>query len=263
MVYQSKAFTLVTGASSGIGAACAEVAAELGRPLILTARRLEMVETVADNITNKLGDQTPRIECRRVDVQNPADVDKLFAEVRANQWKIDTLINNAGLALEKKNLEEYTEEELLTMVNTNVTGFLRMLIRTLPFLQETQGYVIGMGSIAGSHAYGQGVIYCATKAAVHMAMEAARIENLPWGVRFTTVAPGAVAETGFSRVRFNGDEAKVAATYAGIQPLTPQDIAREVKKLLQLPANTVIDYLKIMPRAQAGVQFHRGPLLNR
>ncbi len=245
-----KPFTLITGASSGIGEACAQVVAELGRPLLLTARRLDKLDAVKARIEERLGEKAPLIVTRMVDVCRREDVDRFFEEARNEEWQINVLINNAGLALGKKALGDYEDEELVGMVDTNITGFIRMLIQSYPFLKATKGYCIGLGSIAGKQAYPNGAIYCASKAAVHSAMEGARMDALADEVRYTTLAPGAVSGTEFSSVRFKGDTEKINATYEGYQPLSPSDVAEVVRFLLQLPAHVSIPYLEIFPQAQ-------------
>lgn len=164
--------------------------------------------------------------------------------------KIDVLVNNAGLALGKAAFDAYDFSDFETMIETNITGFLRIAHGVIPFLRTTRGHIVNLSSIAGIEAYEGGSVYCASKAFVSMISKNLRIDLAGSGIRVTDIAPGAV-ETDFSNVRFKGDAEKAAAVYRGYEPLQPEDIADCIAFAVSRPVHVNIDHMLIMPTAQA------------
>ncbi len=242
---ETKRFVLVTGASSGIGKACAELLAVEGRNLILVARRLEKLEAMKEELESTHG-----IECLvfRVDLNDLGQVDDLFKKLEGR--KIDALINNAGLALGKSDFEHYDWADFEEMIDVNIKAFTKVGQLVVPFLKETQGHIVNLSSIAGIEAYEGGSVYCGTKAFVKMISKALRIDLAGTGIRVTDIAPGLV-NTGFSTVRFKGDVEKADAVYEGFTPLYAEDIAETIVFALSRPASVNLESILIMPTAQA------------
>jgi 3-hydroxy acid dehydrogenase/malonic semialdehyde reductase len=164
--------------------------------------------------------------------------------------EIEALINNAGLALGKSSFEAYAWEDFDTMIDINIKAFTRVAQRAIPFLKQTQGHIVNISSIAGIEAYEGGSVYCASKAYVKMISKALRIDLAGTGVRVTDIAPGAV-DTEFSTIRFKGDVEKAKTVYQGYMPLSAQDIADTIVFALSRPAHVNIEYMLVMPTAQA------------
>jgi len=243
---------LITGATAGIGKACAEKFAAAGNNLIITGRRsnrlLEMQQNLEQTYSIKV------ITCC-FDVQ---EKDAVFNAINAlpEAWKeIDILINNAGLALGRDSFENADLHDWETMLHTNVDGLLYVSRAVLPFMvKNKKGHIINMGSIAGKEVYENGNVYCASKFAVDAISKSMRIDLLKYGIKVTSINPGAV-ETEFSLVRYKGDEAKAAAAYDGFTPLTASDIADTVFYCAGLPAHVCINDLTISCLQQAGVFY--------
>ncbi len=240
-------YTLITGGSAGIGKACAEALAKEGRNLILVARGLEKLEQAKKDIQSK---NNIDVFVYDVDVSDIGQVDAFFAKIKDKQ--IDVLINNAGLARGMGALEELSWADIEEMVGTNIRGFLRVAQLAIPFLKKTKGHIVNMSSIAGIEAYEGGNVYCGTKAFVKMLSKALRIDLHGTGVRVTDIAPGRV-ETEFSLIRFKGDTKLAKAAYEGYVPLKPEDIAECIAFCLRQPAHVNIEYMLVMPTAQASV----------
>ena len=204
-----KKIALITGATSGIGEACARKFAEGGYNLILTARR-----------AGKLAEIKAELDVRDAEAAKTA-VDSLEPE-----WqKIDVLINNAALALGLDKEYEGDPEDWNTMIDTNIKGLLTMTRLIVPsMVKRNEGHVINVGSVAGDAAYANGNVYCATKAAVKTITDGLRIDVAETAVRVTNLKPGLV-QTNFSNVRFHGDSERADKVYKGITPLTGADIA--------------------------------------
>ncbi len=239
---------LVTGASSGIGAATARRLAGPGVALSLGARRVE-----------RLPDVVAGAFCHQLDVTDEASAETFIgAAVEAN-GPVDVLVNNAGLARGRETVAEADGVAWREMMETNVMGVLHMTRRILPVMIERgEGYIIMVGSIAGLESYPGGSVYCASKRAISSITETIRLETLGTGVRITQVDPGLV-ETEFSIVRFRGDEEKAAKIYENTRPLKAEDIAECVEFALSRPPHVNIDNMLIKATDQGGATLiHRG-----
>ena len=238
---------VITGASSGIGAACARAFSRLGDRLSLGARRTDRLKSVA-----------PSAFHHALDVTSAASVERFVAAAIAANGPIDVLVNNAGLARGVEKIAEGTGEAWREMIETNVLGLLEVTRRVLPhMLQHQRGHVVVIGSIAGHKSYAGGGVYCGSKRALQPICEALRMETLGSGVRVTSVDPGLV-ETEFSLVRFRGDAERAGKVYEGTRPLTADDVAECVAFAVSRPAHVNLDTIVVMPTGQATPQLvHR------
>ncbi len=237
----------ITGATSGIGKACAYLFASKGNNLILTGRRKERLEIIKKELEEQYKVDV-KILC--FDVQEKNEVFTHFATLPA-ETVMDVLINNAGLALGKEPFDEANIDDWDTMLHTNVNGLLYVSKACLPYLyRSSTPHIINIGSTAGKEVYENGNVYCASKFAVDAISKAMRIDLLKKGIKVTSVNPGA-AETEFSLVRFKGDDAKATSTYEGYQPLLPQDIAEVIEYAASLPKHININDLTLTSLAQA------------
>lgn len=236
---------VVTGASSGIGAAAARALAGDGWHLVLGARRLERLEALAAEIDG---------EARRLDVADPDSVAGFCAEVGECQL----LVNNAGGALGLGPVEEADEAQWRAMFESNAMGTMRMTKALLPQLRASgDGLVIGITSIAAFETYRGGAGYTAAKHAQRAIMQTLRLELLGEPIRITDIAPG-MTETEFSMVRFGGDEAAAANVYRGAEPLRAPEIAECIRWVAAQPAHVNVDELVVRPRDQArATEIHR------
>ena len=243
-----KKIALITGATSGIGAACARKFAGAKYDLIITGRRENLLSVMADEFTQGFGVQVLPLA---FDVRDREAVRRALESLPADWRNIDVLINNAGLALglEPEYAGDFTDWE--TMIDTNVKGLLYMTRLVVPGMVERQkGHVINIGSVAGDAAYAGGAVYCATKAAVKVLSDGLRIDLAHTPVRVTNLKPGLV-ETNFSNVRFHGDTERASNVYKGIQPLTGDDIADVALYAAQAPAHVQIAEVLILATHQA------------
>jgi len=230
---------LVTGASSGIGAATARALAGAGAEVWLVARRLERLQA----LVRELG----RAHAVQLDV---CDADAARAELAG--LPLDILVDNAGLALGVDKLSEGDPAEWSRVIDTNVKGVLNVTRAVLPgMLQRKRGDVVLIGSVAGRQVYAGGGVYCASKHAVRALYEALRLEHVGSGLRFTTVDPGMVGSTEFSNIRMRGDEAKVRAVYQGVDPLAPEDVAEALLWAVTRPAHVNVGEIVLWASAQA------------
>lgn len=239
----------ISGASSGIGKACAEGFAQAGANLILCARSIEKVEEIAEQLKEKYQIE---ILTSKLDVRNKAAVNETIDGL-PNHWKkIDILVNNAGLARELEKLQQGNMDDWDTMIDTNVKGLLYLTRKIVPFMLENKvnGHVINIGSTAGIHAYPGGAVYCATKAAVKFISDGLRMDVVDKPVRVTNIQPGMV-ETNFSVVRFAGDQQKADHVYEGIKPLVAEDIANIVLFAASAPPHVQICEVTVTPTNQA------------
>ncbi len=239
---------VITGASSGIGAACARLFQQRGDRLSLGARREDRLQGVAGEAFRQA-----------LDVTKPPSVARFVTAAVAANGPIDILINNAGLARGIEKIAEGTGEAWREMIETNVLGLLEVTRLVLPHMvQNKRGHVVVIGSIAGHKAYVGGGVYCASKRALQPICEAMRMETLGTGIRVTSVDPGLV-ETEFSLVRFRGDQERATKVYHDTRPLTGDDIAECVLFAVDRPAHVNIDTIVVMPTDQASPQMvHRG-----
>ncbi len=237
---------LVTGASSGIGEACARKFAESGAKVIMVARRIDRLQKLAKALS------TPT-HVGKLDVRNRAEVEKFVGSLPDDWRSIDILVNNAGLSRDLKKVQEANVDGWDEMIDTNVKGLLYVTRAVLPgMIQRNQGHIINIGSIAGTDVYPGGHVYCATKFAVHALTRGIMMDVVDTPIRVSSVDPGLV-ETEFSEVRFWGKETDRAKNvYKGYMPLTGDDIADAVVWTATRPAHVQVAQLVILPTAQAG-----------
>lgn len=250
-------WVLITGASSGFGAAAAVAFAREGSRLLLGARRLDRLNEVAAKCRDA---GAGAAEVQRLDVASTPSVEAYAQWVKSTTGKVDILINNAGGAHGLEPVAHGRDEDWEAMMQINVLGVLRMTRAILPLLHNAKnGYIINIGSVAGRVAYENGAAYCGAKAASLSITRALRLELCGTGIRVGTVDPG-MAETEFSMVRFKGDAAKAAKVYEGVQPLTAEDIADTLVWVASRPAHVCIDEMLIKCTDQAAIhKVHRRP----
>jgi len=238
----------VTGASSGIGSACARAFAGAGSRLLLAARRVERIEAGISEL-ERLG--APAVRALRMDVRSSESV-RTQLDRLPDEWRpIDVLVANAGLSRGLDPLHEGELRDWEEMIDTNVRGLLHVDRAVVPgMVQRRRGTVIHIGSIAGRQVYPGGSVYCATKHAVRALTDALRIDLLGSGVRVSSVDPGLV-RTEFSEVRFRGDRKRAEAVYRGVQPLTGDDVAEVVVFAASRPAHVVLAETLVLPIDQA------------
>lgn len=246
-----KGLVVITGASSGFGAAAAQGFARLGHPLFLGARRLDRLREVAQECL-KAG--APEASAHALDVRSKESIESFCA--RAGTPEI--LLNNAGLALGRDPLSAVRDEDLLGMVETNVVGLVRVTRLLLPrMIEARRGHVINLGSYAARGVYEGGAVYAASKHSVRVISETLRLELSGTGIRVTEIDPG-MAETEFSVVRL-GDAEKAKQVYEGWQPLSAQDVADAILWAATRPAHVNISEVVLTPTAQASLtKVHRG-----
>ena len=249
---------LITGASSGIGEACAKAFAAEGCKLILAARREDRLNTLAAELKSAHGTASHVIQ---LDVTDRKAVEGAVHGLPAEWAGIDILINNAGLAAGSAKLQDYKIEDMEKMVDVNVKGLLYVTQTVLPGMVKRQtGHVINLGSVAGYYAYGNGAIYCATKAAVKSITEALKQDLLGTPIRVSAISPGLV-ETEFSVNRFNGDAERAAKVYEGTVPMTGDDIAEMIVFMATRPAHININDMIVMSVFQSTpTTVYRQPL---
>jgi serine 3-dehydrogenase len=245
----------ITGASSGIGAACASAFAKNGSALLLAARRKDRLETLAAGLASQHG---IRVHAVKLDIRNQKQVEQAFSSLPAEWQAIDILVNNAGLTRGLTTLHEGSIQDWEEIIDTNVKGLLYVTRAVLPGLvNRNSGHVINIGSIAGHQTYPKGNVYCASKFAVTGLTRGLKMDLLGTSVRVSSVDPGLV-ETEFSEVRFRGDKERAAKTYAGLTPLHPEDIAEIVAFCAARPEHVNIGEVIVTPTDQASVSMvHR------
>ena len=238
---------LITGATSGIGLACARKFAENGDKLILTGRNEQRLAEICQELTDK----GAKVLTLAFDVRDRAKAKAAVEGLSAEWLPIDVLVNNAGLALGLEPEYEGSLDDWETMIDTNIKGLLTMTRLIVPaMIERNSGHVINVGSVAGDAAYAGGNVYCATKAAVKALSDGLRIDVANTAVRVTNLKPGLV-ETNFSNIRFKGDTARAAKLYQGIQPLTGDDIADVAVFAANAPAHVQIAEVLILATHQA------------
>lgn len=240
---------LITGATSGFGEACARLFASKGHDLILLGRRTDRLDSLKAELTKA---HKRNIMVCTVDVRNEEQVNNTIEnfspEVKSS---LTILVNNAGLAVGRGSINEGTTEDWNRMIDTNVKGLLYVTRAVVPILiQNGQGHIINMASVAGKEVYPGGNVYCASKHAVDALSRAMRIDLVEHNIKVTNIAPGA-AETEFSIVRFKGDEAAAKTVYDGYVPLNAHDVADAVYYAASRPAHVHIQDIVITPAAQA------------
>lgn len=245
---------LITGASSGIGKACAEKFAAAGANLILTARRIKKIEQLAEQLSEKFNIQVLSL---RLDVQDKTAV-KTTIENLPEQWRnIDILINNAGLALDSLSLQDGNIENWETMIDTNVKGLLYVTHSVLQnMVANNNGHIINIGSIAGHECYPAGNVYCASKHAVKAISKSMRMDLLDTKIRVSEIDPG-VVHTEFSSVRWK-DKQRADDFYRSITPLQAQDVADAIFYIASAPAHVNVAEILILPADQASsIHFNK------
>ena len=242
-----KKIVMVTGATSGIGEACAKKFAQGGYNVIITGRRKEKL----DALKKELEGMDAEVLAMQFDVRE-REAAKKAVEFLKDKWaKIDVLINNAGLALGLDKEYEGDFDDWDTMIDTNIKGLLNMTRFVVPAMVErNEGHIINVGSVAGDAAYANGNVYCATKAAVKTITDGLRIDVAESNVRVTNLKPGLV-QTNFSNVRFHGDDARADNVYKGVKPLTGDDIADVAFYAASAPAHVQIAEVLVLATHQA------------
>ncbi|MEH2271636.1 MAG: SDR family oxidoreductase [Nostoc sp.] len=239
---------LITGASSGIGTACARIFAGAGAKLILAARRLERLQQLADTLSK---DFSTEIHLLQLDVRDRNAVESAIATLPPAWSDIDILINNAGLSRGLDKLHEGSFQDWEDMIDTNVKGLLSVSRYVVPgMVSRDRGHVVNLGSIAGHQTYPGGNVYCATKAAVRAISEGLKQDLLGTRVRVTSVDPGMV-ETEFSEVRFHGNTERANKVYQGVTPLTADDVADVIFFCVTRSPHVNINEVVLMPVDQA------------
>lgn len=242
---------LITGASSGFGAAAARMFAAEGARLLLGARRIDRLEKVA---AEARAAGAPEAHFHKMDVSQTASVNAFVDWARTKTKTVDVLINNAGGALGMDTVAEGKDQDWETMLQTNVLGVLRVTRAVLPLMPHDAGSsILNIGSYAAYTAYEGGAAYCAAKAGELQITRTLRLELNGTGIRVGTVDPG-LAETEFSLVRFKGDAAQAKKPYEGTHPLVAEDIAEILVWVASRPAHVNIDQLLVRPVDQASIQ---------
>ena len=242
---------LITGATSGIGEACAQLFAKEKYNLILVGRRTEKLLSLSSQLSTDFGVKTKFLT---IDVRVKSEVNLL--DSLPEDWKnVDVLINNAGLSLGLDPINDGDTNDWDTMIDTNIKGLLYVTkVVSQWMVAQKNGQIINIGSIAGKETYANGNVYCATKHAVDSLNKAMRIDLLPHHIRVTGIHPGAV-ETAFSEVRFKGDIERAKKVYDGFTPLFANDIAEAIWFCVNRPLHVNINDMVIMPSAQANTTY--------
>lgn len=238
----------ITGASAGIGEACAKVFAREGYDLLLAARRINRLESLSAQLVAEYGINTHLLA---LDVRDAEEVFSAFSNLPGEWQQVDVLVNNAGLSQGLDPIQAGDIGDWDRMIDTNIKGLLYVTRAVAPIMASRKaGHIINIGSIAGKEVYPNGNVYCATKHAVDALSKGMRIDLLEKHVKVTAIHPGMV-ETEFSEVRFKGDKERAAAVYDRLEPLVAHDIAEAVWFAASRPEHVNINDLVIMPTAQA------------
>ncbi|MFB2935239.1 SDR family oxidoreductase [Aerosakkonemataceae cyanobacterium BLCC-F154] len=248
MISVQNQIVLITGASSGIGASCAQVFAQAGAKLILAARRKEKLQEIADYLSKEFTTQLYLIE---LDVRDRQAVETAINSLPEPWQNIDILINNAGLSRGLSKLQEGDFQDWEEMIDTNVKGLLYLTRYVVPgMIDRAKGHVVNIGSIAGRQTYPGGNVYCGSKAAVRAISEGLKQDLLGTPIRVSCIDPGLV-ETEFSQVRFHGDSERAEKVYQGLTPLTGNDVADVVFFCVTRPTHVNISEILLVPVDQA------------
>ncbi len=245
---------LITGATSGIGEATAMKFASEGWNVIITGRRADRLESLAE----KLRSNSIQVLPLAFDIRDRHEVEIYLTHLPYEWRDVDVLINNAGLAAGLSPIQEGDIDDWERMIDTNVKGMLYVTRAIAPgMIDRRQGQIINIGSIAGKEVYPNGNVYCASKHAVDAISKAMRIDMLPYNIRVTQICPGAV-ETEFSLVRFHGDQQRAHQVYEGFENLVAEDIAECIWFCVSRPPHVNINDMIVMPTAQANATlFHK------
>jgi 3-hydroxy acid dehydrogenase / malonic semialdehyde reductase len=243
---------LVTGASAGIGKACAILLAEQGATVILVARRLTKLESVRQEIESLI--PTADIHIEQCDISDVSSIKELAERLKSRQ--VDILVNNAGLALGTETGDKVSVDDIKTMFGTNIIGLMAMVSAFSPQMRaRNSGEIVNIGSVAGSDHYAGGAIYCATKAAVEAYSNSLRMDLIDTNIRVIAINPGMVSGTEFSLVRFKGDSELASVPYKGLNCLTALDIADQVVYAVTRPLNVQIAQLKSYCNQQGHAKY--------
>jgi NADP-dependent 3-hydroxy acid dehydrogenase YdfG len=244
----------ITGATSGIGKSTAYLFARNGYNLILTGRRSERLETTKADLENTFSCD---VQTLSFDVRNKEEVAKAIDEIDGDRFPtIDILVNNAGLASGLNKIDQGEFSDWDVMIDTNVKGLLYVSRTLMPILKsQKSAHIVNIGSTAGKNVYQNGNVYCATKHAVDALSQSMRIELLPFGIKVTSINPGA-CETEFSEVRFKGDKDRAKKVYQDFDPLTPEDVADTILYCASLPKHVCINDLTLTCLTQANANYN-------
>lgn len=251
---EKEKYALITGATSGIGEACAKRFAKEGYQLILTGRREDRLVA----LQKQLQSTKTNVIIACFDVRNQIEVEKTIHSLDDKvKSQLAVLINNAGLAVGRNAIDEANTDDWERMIDTNIKGLLYVSKAVIPLLKNNQsGHIFNIASIAGKEVYPLGNVYCATKHAVDALSKSMRMELVDYNVKVTNIAPGAV-ETEFSLVRFKGNRQKADAIYKNYEPLVATDIADVIYFTASRPKHVTINDLTIMPTAQASASIFK------
>jgi NADP-dependent 3-hydroxy acid dehydrogenase YdfG len=250
-----KKIALITGATAGIGKATAIMLADCGFNIIITGRRKERLDELKSQLAVKYKSEALSL-C--FDIRDRNEVYSAIENI-PDKWKnIDVLVNNAGLAVGLNHIQDGLFDDWERMIDTNIRGLLYMTRCVAPLMIASgKGHIINLCSVAGKDVYENGNVYCATKYAVDALSKAMRIDMLKHNIKVTNVCPGAT-ETEFSTVRFKDDIVRAKATYAGMTPLTGDDIANVIRFVVNLPPHVCINDIVVTPASQANAMLiHR------
>lgn len=240
--------TLITGATAGIGEACAHVFARERYDVIITGRREDRLEKLAEQLRKEYN---VNVLTASFDVRDREEVISKLEAVPDEWKKINVLVNNAGLSQGLDPIQGGSYDDWETMIDTNIKGLLYVTkVVSNWMISNGFGHIVNLGSIAGKEVYPNGNVYCASKHAVDALNQGMRLDLLPYGIKVTAIHPGAV-ETEFSEVRFKGDKARAKKVYDGFEPLEAKDIAETIWFVVSRPPHVNINELTIMPTAQA------------
>jgi len=245
----------ITGATSGIGEACAYKFAASGWNIVMTGRRADRLEKIAQYIRDRYGVQ---VLTQVYDVRNLEEVRKNIGALDADWSQVDVLVNNAGLAVGRGPIQEGAYDDWERMIDTNLKGLLYVTRELTPvMIRNGKGHIINIASLAGIEAYGGGNVYCATKHGVRALSRSMRIDLVQYGIKVSVVSPGA-ADTEFSLVRYKGNQELADKTYEGFEPLSGADVAESVFFIASQPKHVNIEEIFLLPTAQASsTVFHR------
>lgn len=238
----------VTGATSGIGKACAEMFASMGANVLICGRRADRLDKLANELNKKY---KVKVFAFELDVRNYDEVNDAINGLPKEWKKIEVLLNNAGLSRGLNKIQDGVLQDWEEMLDTNVKGLLYVSKTVIPLmLKNKKGHIINIGSIAGRELYPGGNVYCASKHAVDAVTKGMRIDLVDTPIKVSTVDPGLV-NTEFSLVRYHGDKKRADATYNGMKPLTGKDIAEVVQFVATRDDNINIADVLVLPKAQA------------
>ncbi|MCX7649711.1 MAG: SDR family NAD(P)-dependent oxidoreductase [Flavobacteriales bacterium] len=241
---------LITGATSGIGAATARCLGLLGHPLVLCGRRQQRLEALAQELSS-----TTQVFTLSFDISKRQEVVAAISSIPSAWSAIDVLINNAGNAHGLDLIHEGQIEDWEAMIDINIKGLLYLTRQVVPgMVARGRGHIINIGSIAGREPYPGGNVYGATKAAVDLLTQGMRMDLLDKGIKVSAIHPGLV-ETEFSLVRFKGDSEKARRVYEGYQPLRPEDVADLIRYMVEAPEHVNLADVLLLPKAQAAVRM--------